>query len=281
MEKNFMAHSLPADFHIHTHHSGDCESPMEKIIEKALEKKLSAICITEHMDMDYPITPTEPEGLFEVDTDAYQRELILFKEKYAGIIDIHFGIELGLQPHIVERNREYLAKYPFDFVIGSNHLCHGKDPYYSSFYEGRKEKEAFMEFFESTLENITLFDDFDVLGHLDYLVRYAPNLNKNYSYKDYSDIIDEILKTLIAKEKGLDVNTKALYSEPSLGDLNPSKEIISRFHELGGEIITFGSDAHKPDNVGLGFETAVEMVKSCGFKRYAVFSQRKPTFLDL
>ena len=100
--ENFMAHSLPADFHIHTHHSGDCESPMEKIIEKALEKKLSAICITEHMDMDYPITPTEPEGLFEVDTDAYQRELILFKEKYAGIIDIHFGIELGLQPHIVD-----------------------------------------------------------------------------------------------------------------------------------------------------------------------------------
>lgn len=276
-----MARILPADFHMHTHHSGDCDTPMEKVIEKALEKKLPAICITEHMDMDYIISDTEPEGLFEVNTDEYQDELLLFKEKYAGIIDIYFGIELGLQPHIVQQNLDYIRKYPFDFVIGSNHLCHRKDPYYSSFYEGRSEKAAFLEFFESTLENIQLFDDFDVLGHLDYLVRYAPTQNKNYSYNDYSDVIDEILKTLIAKGKGLDINTKALYSEPSLGDLNPAKDIIARFHELGGEIITFGSDAHKPECVGLGFETAVEMVKACGFTRYALFSSRKPTFYDL
>ena len=276
-----MARNLPADFHMHTHHSGDCDTPMEKVIEKALEKNLPAICITEHMDMDYIVCEMDPAGKFEVDTDEYQDELMLFREKYAGIIDIYFGVELGLQPHIVQRNAEYIKKYPFDFVIGSNHLCHGQDPYYSSFYEGRRESEAFQEFFESTLENIQLFDDFDVLGHLDYIVRYAPTQNKNYSYSDYSDVIDEILKTLIAKGKGLDINTKALYSEPSLGDLNPAKDIIARYHELGGEIITFGSDAHKSECVGLGFETAVEMVKVCGFTRYAQFVQRKPTFYDL
>ena len=276
-----MARTLPADFHMHTHHSGDCDTPMEKVIEKALEKKLPAICITEHMDMDYIVNEIDPAGKFEVNTDEYLDELLLYKEKYKGIIDIYFGIELGLQPQIVDRNTEYIKKYPFDFVIGSNHLCHKKDPYYSSFYEGRREREAFMEFFESTLENIQLFDDFDVLGHLDYIDRYAPSLNKNYNYNAYSEIIDEILKALIEKGKGLDINTKALYSEPSLGDLNPAKDVITRYHELGGEIITFGSDAHKPECVGLGFETAVEIVKTCGFTRYAMFSKRKPTFYDL
>ncbi|WP_408071596.1 histidinol-phosphatase HisJ family protein [Butyrivibrio sp. JL13D10] len=276
-----MAKILPADFHLHTHHSGDCDSPMELVIEKAIEKGLPAICITEHMDMDYVISEETPEGLFEVDTDAYQKELLILKGKYKEKIDIFFGIELGLQPQIVSANDDYIKKYPFDFVIGSNHLCHRQDPYYSYFYEGRTETEAFREFFESTLENITLFDNFDVLGHLDYLVRYAPNLNKNYKYHDYSDVIDEILRILINKGKGLDINTKSLYSEPSLNDLNPCKDIIKRYHELGGEIITFGSDAHYPENVGLGFETAVEIVKACGFRHYTLFSNREPKFIKL
>lgn len=276
-----MPHNLPADYHMHTHHSGDCDSPMELVIEQAIKRGLPAICITEHMDLDYPVTDTDYEGKFEVNTDEYLKEVRFFQEKYSGIIDIHFGIELGMQPQIVNANSEYAHKYPFDFIIGSNHLCHKKDPYYSYFYEGRTEKEAFREFFESTLENITLFSDFDVLGHLDYLVRYAPNLNKNYRYKDYSDVIDEILKKLIEKGKGLDVNTKALYTEPSLDDLNPSKEILARFKELGGEIITFGSDAHYPQNVALGFETAVEIAKACGFRHYALFKDRKPSFIKL
>ncbi|SDB29208.1 histidinol-phosphatase HisJ family protein [Butyrivibrio sp. INlla16] len=276
-----MSKQLPADFHMHTHHSGDCDSPMEAVIEQAIRKKLPAICITEHMDMDYPDVPDGITDQFVVDTDAYYKEYTSIKDYYADTIDIYFGIELGMQPQVVDANLEYAKKYPFDFIIGSNHVCHGKDPYFASFYEGRTEKEAFTDFFESTLENINLFDDFDVLGHLDYLVRYAPNLNKNYTYKDYSDVIDEILKTLIAKGKGLDVNTKSLYTEPTLGDPNPSREVLARYKELGGEIITFGSDAHKPENVGLGFETAVEIAKACGFRYYTLFAKRKGTFIKL
>ncbi len=276
-----MSKTLPADFHMHTHHSGDSDAPMEMMIEKALQKSLSSICITEHMDMEYPVTEDIPEGTYDLDTESYMSEIRVFQDKYAGLINIGFGVELGLQPQIVFQNEQFVKKYPFDFVIGSNHLCHGKDPYYSYYYENRSEKEAFTEFFESTLENIQLFDDFDVLGHLDYIVRYAPSLNRNYNYKTYSDLIDEILKTLIDKGKGLDVNSKSLYSEPSLGDTNPSRDVLLRFHELGGEILTFGSDAHKPEHVALGFDTAVELVKSCGFKYYTTFSQRDPKYIKL
>lgn len=276
-----MKKHLPADYHLHTHHSGDSEAPMDKVIESAINLGLPAMCITEHMDMDFPVAPGEKPDIFEVDTDAYHAEYLEMKEKYKDKIDICFGIELGLQPHIVQQNKEFIEKYPFDFVIGSNHISHRMDPFYPGFYEGRSEKEAFAEFFESTLENITVFDDFDVLGHLDYIVRYAPNQDKNYNYEDHREILDEILKTLIKKEKGLDINTKSLYMKSPLKDANPSTAILKRFHELGGEIITFGSDAHKPEDVGKSFEQGVEIAKACGFTKYCRFKSRKPQFFDL
>ncbi len=276
-----MKNQFPADYHLHTHHSGDSEAPMEKVIESAIIKNLPAICITEHMDLDFPVAPGDKPGIFEVDTDAYRAEYLLMKEKYKDQIDICFGIELGLQPHIVQQNKDYISKYPFDFVIGSNHLSHRMDPFYPAFYEGRSEKEAFAEFFESTLENISVFDDFDVLGHLDYIVRYAPNQDKNYNYEDHRKVLDEILLTLIKKGKGLDLNTKSLYMKSPLADPNPSIAILRRYRELGGEIITFGSDAHKPEDVGKSFEKAVEIAKSCGFSKYCRFKNRTPEFYDL
>ena len=272
---------LPADYHLHTHHSGDSEAPMEQSILSAIDRGLKCMCITEHMDYGYPVFENVPEGLFEVDTDIYYAEYKELSEKYKNKITVRFGIELGLQPQITAKNTEYIKKYPFDFVIGSNHLCHKNDPYYPAFYEGRSLKEAYTEFFESTLENIQLFDDFDVLGHLDYMVRYAPGKEGAYDYREYAEIIDEILKTLIKKNKGLDVNTKALYSEPPFNNPNPCRGILSRYRELGGEIITFGSDAHKPEHVAGGFEKAIDIVKECGFDSYCTFCGRKVEFHSL
>ncbi len=276
-----MKHSLPADFHIHTHHSGDSEAPMCDVIESAIKRGLPAICITEHMDMDYPPVPDLEPGLFELDTDAYYNEYKILSKEYADRIPVHFGVEVGMQPHLAKTNSKYVQSHPFDFVIGSNHVCYGKDPYYPYYYEGRTETEAFNEFFESTLENISKFDDFDVLGHLDYIVRYSPTKYENYSYRKYSDIIDEILKALVSKGKGLDVNTKSMYSDSPSIEPNPSCDILKRYLELGGEIITLGSDAHYANQVGGAFETVASILKDCGYKYYATFKSRSPEFHPL
>lgn len=276
-----MGTTFLADYHIHTHQSGDSEAPMEDVIRSAIEKGLSEICITEHMDYDYPILPDVPKGMFEVDTDAYFDEYKKIKAAYKDQIRIKFGIELGLQPHITDLNAKYIEKYSFDFVIGSNHICHGMDPYYPDFYENRNEKEAVREFFESTLENINAFDNFDVLGHLDYLVRYSPTGESGYDYRDYLDVIEAILKTLISKGKGLDVNSKSLYSNPPLSNPNPCKGILNFYRELGGEIITLGSDAHKPGDVARGFDQTISILKSCGFTGFCTYSGRKVAFHDL
>ena len=112
-----------------------------------------------------------------------------------------------------------MTGHPFDFVIGSSHVVHGIDPYYPKYYEGRSEKTAYREYFESILENLNTYSDFDVYGHLDYVVRYGPDHNRFYTYEAYADIIDEILRKLISMGKGIEVNTAGF--KYGLGHPNP------------------------------------------------------------
>ena len=277
-----MNFELPADFHIHTHHSGDSDAPMDMVIESAIRKNISAICITEHMDMDYPYYPEMEPDQFTLDTASYYEEFKIMKEKYHDRIKLCFGVELGMQPHLVKINSEYISKWPFDFVIGSNHIAHRKDPYYPSFYENRSVEEAYTDFFESTLENVKAFDDFDVLGHLDYIVRYAPGGESSYHFSEYKEVTDEILINLIKKGKGLDVNSKALYSsDHRFKNPNPCVDALKRYKELGGEIITLGSDAHKPEDIAGEFTLLIDILYSCGYRSYCTFEKRKPIFHDI
>ena len=116
--------------------------------------------------------------------------------------------------------------------------------------------------------------DFDVYGHIDYVVRYGPNKNQFYSYKKFSDIIDEILKKIISTGHGIEINTAGF--KYRLGHPNPTEDIIKRYHELGGEIITIGSDGHKPEHLAYDFNKIPALLNSCGFDYYTVFEGRKP-----
>ncbi len=273
---------ITTDYHMHSSFSGDSDTPMINMINSARQKGLSAICFTEHMDLDFPKVPdnvpNREDICFEVDTPAYHQMYENIRSQYDDI-QIRFGIELGLQPQLAETHRNYVNQWPFDFVIGSSHTCHKKDPYFPYFYEGRSEQAAYREYFESIAENIQSYDDFDVYGHFDYVVRYGPNKNKNYKYSTYADAIDASLKLLVEKGKGLEINTSGyryLQSTP-----HPCAEILLRYRELGGEIITIGSDAHTEDGIAAHFDQAEEFLKNCGFKYITVFSNRKPSFIKL
>ena len=188
-------------------------------------------------------------------------------------------MEIGLQPQIVDVNRRTTSRYPFDFVIGSSHVVHGIDPYYPNYYEGKTEDEAYREYFESILENIATDADYDVYGHLDYVVRYGPNKNKYYSYEKYADIIDEILRQLIRHGKGIEINTSSV--RYGLKDTTPSKDIIKLYRDLGGKIITIGSDSHKKEHLGAYIDETKTMLKDMGFEYLCIFKQMKPEFIEL
>ena len=121
--------------------------------------------------------------------------------------------------------------------------------------------------------------DFDVLGHIDYIVRYGKRKEKFYTYEEVQDEIEEILKNLIATGRGLEVNTAGW--KYGLKFCHPQPGIIKRYRELGGEIITIGSDAHLPEYVGYEFSRAEEVLRQCGFRYYAQFRNRKPEFIKL
>lgn len=263
------------DAHMHSSFSGDSDSAPEEMIRSAINKGLPGICFTDHLDFDYL---QDPE-LFLLDIPSYKERILQLQQEYEDIFSINFGIELGLQPHLADKNNAIIQAHDFDFVIGSSHVCDTLDPYYPDFYEGRSEEAAYRRYFESILENIQAEVDFDVYGHLDYVVRYGPNQNKFYSYEKYAEIIDEILKSLIKREKGIELNTGALSKE--LQDTNPTFEVVKRYRELGGEIITVGADAHVPENIAGGFDKVPDILKNAGFEYYTVFTARVPSFIKI
>lgn len=270
--------AILTDFHTHSYFSGDCDTPMEDMITKALSLGITHLCFTEHYDPDYPLIPGENLN-FHLDTKRYRSEFLTLREKYQDQIQLLCGVEAGIQAHLWEHLNYFVSRSPFDFVIASSHLCYGEDPYYPSFFEGRDEDTVYQDYFSSILENIQSYDNFDVYGHLDYIVRYGPNKDARYSYNKYRDIFDAILKTLIEKGKGIELNTGGL--KYGLRDIHPYTPILKRYRELGGEIITVGSDSHTPSHLLNHFARAGEVLLSCGFQYYTVFKERKPEFIRL
>ena len=263
------------DLHLHSRYSADSEELMENQVRRAVEMGLPVMCFTDHIDWDFPI----PEIVFDFDIEEYLEELSILQEKYGKQIRILKGVELGMQEQLGDRYRELLKSHPFDFAIGSQHLVDGQDPYYPEIFEERGDARVFQDYFEETWNNLRLFHDMDTLGHLDYVVRYGKNGAGEYSYAKYGEILDEILRLLVRHDIALEVNTAGI--RKGLGFPNPHPDVIRRYRELGGRLITTGSDAHVSADLGRDFHLAEEILKELGFKEICYFEERTPVFLKL
>lgn len=268
---------ITADYHVHSNFSSDSKTPMELMIERAIKLGLKKLCFTDHMDYDYPPT-SDYTFVFEI--EQYKEKIHELKEKYQSTIDILTGIELGLQPHLSEKLAELVKSQSFDFIIGSSHLVDRDDPYYPEHWHNKRFEDVVRRYFTSIIENCKAFHGFHVYGHLDYIIRYVPKTDSikkvTYSYADYSDVLDEVLHTIIYYGKGIEVNTSGY--KYGLGVPHPNIEVIKRYKELGGEIITLGSDAHKPEHLCYEFHRAGELLKSIGYRYYATFVHGKPIY---
>ena len=267
------------DMHVHTCFSSDSTAPVETQVRKALSLGMKHIAISDHQDYDYP--PWHSIYLLSEtgDTEGYLSVLREVREKYEGRIEVLIGIELGLQVPLGKRLDRYVAAYPFDFVIGSTHFFNGRDTEDPALYRDCTEEDACRAYFQTELDNRAATDAYDVVGHLDFVLRDLPSKNRYFSYRTYADLLDEILLTVIRKGKGIECNTKTLYR--GMGQPSPDTSVLKRYRELGGEIITFGSDAHQPDWIGGAFVEASEILRECGFRYYCIFRDRKPVFLPL
>lgn len=264
-----------SDFHTHTRFSGDSEADLDSVIQTAISLHMKELCITDHQDFDY----IEDGIRFEIEPSIYYQTLLQYQKKYQDKITLRIGVETGLGKEFADRLHTFVSTTPFDFIIGSSHLVNGIDPYYPMYWENISPQKAIENYFLSILENLSVCHDFDVYGHIDYVVRYCPSKDYSYSPFDYADLIDLILKKIISMNKGIELNTGGMYK----GSIhpNPHPMILKRYHELGGEIITVGADAHSPEYLGYRFDYASGLLKESGFRYYCTFQNRKSEFHKL
>ncbi len=268
---------IVADCHLHTNFSADGHLPPEQMIEAAIEKGLSIVTITDHVDFDFPQPPGQTP--FDLPRAQYLQKLRDLKERCAGRIEVLCGVEMGLQTHLEPRIRQWVEGEEIDFVIGSTHLVEGEDPYQPSFYETRGDRAAHAAYLSTIASYAAALDSFDSYGHLDYMVRYGPNQNRGYRPADHEEVVRAGMRVLIEKGKALELNTAPLML--GLGQPHPHPLYLKWYKEMGGELITVGSDAHRPAAVGGAFQEAAEILKAAGFRYYAVYRQRQPAMLPL
>lgn len=270
---------LTCDTHLHSSFSSDSETPMEQMIQKGIALGLKTLCFTEHCDYDYP---ENPEGLdFMPDFDAYYHTFLTLKEKYQSDIELLHGIELGVQSHLGPVLDNFYDTYGerFDFILNSCHIVDGMDPYDGIYFQKNHPVQGIHKYFENILCNLKVFPHFQSAAHLDYICRYLPKPRQKFFYNDYQDILDDILKHLIVNGKGLEINAAGL--KAGLSWPNPHIDILKRYINFGGEIITIGSDAHRPQDIAYAFDKVFDILHTVGFRYYAVYRKKQPEFIPL
>lgn len=270
--------SILYDNHNHSQFSFDGKrTSIGQSAEAAIGKGLSGICFTDHCDFYVPPMKAQFEHLVpEVfDVDAQQEEIDRISaavSSHSGI-KILKGIEIGLQKSCRDKIRGHLESYSFDQVIASVHYLDGTDPFYGGYFEGKDWKEAYGHYLETIYQEMTWLGDFDIMGHYDYVARYAPYKEESVLYKDFGDIFDEILRYLAHNGKALEINTKTYQDHHGRTPvLDP--DILARFKEFGGETISLGSDSHDPWRVGENFVRTAAMLKSLGFRWMSHYERR-------
>jgi histidinol-phosphatase (PHP family) len=253
-----------SDYHVHSNFSFDSDETLENIIEKAVSLKMPQVAITDHYDIDWPV----PGEIPSFNIYNYSSLINAMREKYADKIHIIKGIELGLMESTGDKCRNLINYFPFDFVIGSCHIVDNMDPYYSQFWENRKDRAAFELYFDTLLASLKSFNGIDALGHMDYIVRYSPNKDSNYSVSDYSDIIDTILIYIISHDIKLEINTSNYAN--GFNFPNPHTDIIRRYKELGGTYVTIGSDSHTASTLGYEFHRAADLISKYNLKVFTI-----------
>ena len=225
------------DYHVHTRYSADSRAPVIEQLCAAKKAGVTHICFTDHVDFD-------GVGLRPADIAARNAEIEALKGQFPDI-DISFGMELGMKDKAAcNAAYDHVKSCHMDFVIGSVHIVNGVDAYYPEYFEGRSREEAYLAYIEKDLECIRV-SDFSVMGHYDFCAKHSPYAERSMSYSLAPQIFDEIFRELISRGKAFEVNTSAWRNDAPWG-----LDILRRYRELGGEYVTTGSDAHKPERVG-------------------------------
>lgn len=240
------------DTHIHTEFSTDSQMKIENAIKAAKEQNLGMI-ITEHYDLDYP-----EADAFKCDIPNYLRTYEKYRSK-----EVLLGIEVGLAPSTLVANEKVIKDNPFDYVLGSIHGIDEIDIFTDYIHRQLEERVCYESYFDYMLKCIKMYNEFDSLAHVDYIHRYVQFDNPELRVEEYREVLAEIMKVLIDKEKAIEINTRRMGKQSTREAL---LEVYRLYKDLGGKYVTIGSDAHVEEAIGNYFKEGLSMADELGLK---------------
>lgn len=265
-----------SDYHIHTHYSPDSSMQPSHAVEYAIKEGITDICFTEHMDLGHHMQSFNRIPAFQEMQDSVQKLRKIYPE-----INIGYGLEVGYMLETAVQTANVVSQQAFDYILLSTHCVDGIDCYLSESKRGRDKVTAYRRYLETLYESVidnNLCNHYDCVGHIGYIAKCNHYEENSFPYELFPELLDEILLRIIKNEKGIEVNTSGL---KRAGHLLPHPSIISRYYELGGRIITVGSDAHRPEQVGGNIREAMKIIKDSGFKEITLFCNRVPQFISI
>ena len=271
---------LLADCHVHSNCSEDGHYTMAEMLRAETERGVSFVCFTDHCDFEYYKTGEfDPQHLGRWDDilSQFDEARHLFPD-----IELRLGLEVGAINHCPEEGAIVAAIPELDFIIGSVHNNRGIPDFFCLDYDS--EGYCYELIDDYLLENLELaqIGHFDVLGHLGYTLRYMNRAGHKpkITLERHGDVLDAIFKALISSGRGLEINCSG-FREPGFSESYPTVSLLKRYRELGGAIITIGTDAHVTEHAGLDLERGLAALTEAGFEYYTVFRERKPSFVKI
>lgn len=262
------------DYHTHSTHSSDGHNTIMELCRSAVKNGIQEIAVTDHFE---PCMANEYCSFYN--QKSYWAYMTKAKQVFRGRLSIKLGVELG-QPHLFpEASKAVLADFPYDYVLASAHkLSNGKDVSEID-YSNINEEELCAMYLEQ-LKQLIYWNDFDCIGHLDLIKRYSAAVYKrNISLASQYELLKEVLQLAIHSGKGIEINTSGLRQAPK--ETMPGLDVLKIYKELGGEILTIGSDAHFAQDVGKGVGEAQVLARMAGFRSITVFENRKPQWKSI
>lgn len=261
------------DYHMHSHNSSDGQSSISEMCVRAIASGLQEIAVTDHFE---PSLGNEKYPYYNA--GHYFFEMLKAGSIFGKELKIKCAVELG-QPHLYpEYSVRLIESNPYDYVLASAHKMRDNQDFGEITYNAHNVPAYCIRYLDE-LKSLADWNKFDCIGHLDLVKRYASQYHTKADLMDYKQRLEEILKTVIQNNKGIEVNTSGL--RQSAKECLPGFDIIKFYRQLGGEIITVGSDAHCADDVGKGIAEAIELIKLAGFNYMTVFTNRQPSRIKI
>lgn len=272
---------IKCDYHVHSEFSDDSNTPMASQARRACELGLDEICFTDHVDYGVKFDHDDPRLAgsgreANVNYPEYFPAIEAVREKFRGKLKIRAGLEFGVQTITIKQYEDLYMQYrdKLDFVLLSIHQVNNAEFWTQDFQRGKSQAEYNRGYYEELLRVIQRFHAYSVLAHLDLIVRY--DLKGEYPFENVRDIVAEILRTAIRDGKGIELNTSSW--RYGLTDTQPSRKILELYRDLGGEILTLGSDAHSTNYLAAHFDEGREILRGLGFRYVCTFEGMMPEF---